>query len=168
MHHVLNGSPLFGSPAAVLPADGIAAVDLKMEESLGVFFGQRFRKLAHFMNIVIFIQLIQFLDYQVIQGSVEKDAAELAVILDEFTEGMNAEKTGNAVAGAASQGVYAYIKHLASYDGNYKMVCIWSNEQAIREIYLSPLKSVSRSLMSMPLWHPGTTSAPHGPVSPAP
>ncbi|WP_243154186.1 glycoside hydrolase family 3 N-terminal domain-containing protein [Pseudoflavonifractor sp. 60] len=48
--------------------------------------------------------------------------------------------TGNAVAGAASEGVYAYIKHLALYDGNYKMVCIWSNEQAIREIYLKPFE----------------------------
>ncbi len=48
--------------------------------------------------------------------------------------------TGNAVAGAAENGVYAYIKHLALYDGNYKMVCIWSNEQAIREVYLKPFE----------------------------
>ncbi len=48
--------------------------------------------------------------------------------------------TGNAVAGAAENGVYAYIKHMALYDGNYKMVCVWSNEQAIREIYLKPFE----------------------------
>ena len=47
---------------------------------------------------------------------------------------------GNAVAGAAEKGVYAYIKHFALYDGNYKMVCIWSNEQAIRETYLKPFE----------------------------
>lgn len=47
---------------------------------------------------------------------------------------------GNAVAGAADMGVYAYIKHFALYDGNYKMVCIWANEQSIRENYLRPFE----------------------------
>lgn len=47
---------------------------------------------------------------------------------------------GHAVSGAESQGVYSYIKHFALYDGNYKMVSIWSNEQAIREIYLKPFE----------------------------
>ncbi|MBR2046995.1 MAG: glycoside hydrolase family 3 C-terminal domain-containing protein [Oscillospiraceae bacterium] len=47
---------------------------------------------------------------------------------------------GNAVAGAEEHGVYSYIKHFAMYDGNYKMVSIWSNEQAIREIYLKPFE----------------------------
>ena len=45
-----------------------------------------------------------------------------------------------AVQGAASQGVYAYIKHFALYEMNAKMVCVWSNEQAIREIYLKPFE----------------------------
>ena len=53
---------------------------------------------------------------------------------------LSGRMAGNAVAGAASVGVYAYIKHFALYDGNYKMVCIWSNEQAIREIYLKPFE----------------------------
>lgn len=44
------------------------------------------------------------------------------------------------VQGAASQGVYAYIKHLALYEMNAKMVCVWANEQAIREIYLKPFE----------------------------
>ena len=44
------------------------------------------------------------------------------------------------VQGAASQGVYAYIKHFALYEMNAKMVCVWSNEQAIREIYLKPFE----------------------------
>ena len=38
------------------------------------------------------------------------------------------------------QGVYSYIKHFVLYDGNAKMVCVWSNEQAIREIYLKPFE----------------------------
>lgn len=45
-----------------------------------------------------------------------------------------------AVQGAAEQGVYAYIKHFAMYEMNAKMVCVWSNEQAIREIYLKPFE----------------------------
>lgn len=46
----------------------------------------------------------------------------------------------NAVKGAMDYGVYSYIKHYAMYEGNGKMVCIWSNEQAIREIYLKPFE----------------------------
>ena len=45
-----------------------------------------------------------------------------------------------AIAGCQSQGVYAFIKHFALYDGNSKMVSVWSNEQAIREIYLKPFE----------------------------
>lgn len=45
-----------------------------------------------------------------------------------------------AVKGAMDHGVYSYIKHYAMYEGNGKMVCIWSNEQAIREIYLKPFE----------------------------
>jgi len=49
----------------------------------------------------------------------------------------------NAVAGAQAQGVYAYMKHFALNDqeGNRTaMLCTWSNEQAIREIYLKPFE----------------------------
>ena len=45
-----------------------------------------------------------------------------------------------AVEGARKYGVYSYIKHFALYEGNAKMVSIWSNEQAIREIYLKPFE----------------------------
>jgi len=47
---------------------------------------------------------------------------------------------GNAsVVGAWEHGVYAYIKHFAMNDQETNrmfMICTWSNEQAIREIYL--------------------------------
>ena len=50
-----------------------------------------------------------------------------------------------AVEGARKYGVYSYIKHFAMYEGNAKMVSVWSNEQAIREIYLKPFEiSVKR------------------------
>ena len=49
----------------------------------------------------------------------------------------------NAVLGAQDQGVYAYMKHFALNDqeGNRcDMLCTWTNEQAIREIYLKPFE----------------------------
>ena len=46
----------------------------------------------------------------------------------------------NAVAGAKSRGVYAYIKHFAMYDSNAMMVSVWFNEQSMREIYLKPFE----------------------------
>lgn len=45
-----------------------------------------------------------------------------------------------AVEGARKYGVYSYIKHFALYEENAKMVSVWSNEQAIREIYLKPFE----------------------------
>ena len=49
----------------------------------------------------------------------------------------------NAVKGSQDYGVYAYMKHFALNDqeGNRcDMLCTWSNEQAIREIYLKPFE----------------------------
>ena len=49
----------------------------------------------------------------------------------------------NAVLGSQDNGVYAYMKHFAMNDqeGNRcDMLCTWSNEQAIREIYLKPFE----------------------------
>lgn len=48
-----------------------------------------------------------------------------------------------AIKGAEEYGVYAYIKHFALNDqetGRCTMICTWSNEQAIREIYLKPFE----------------------------
>lgn len=48
-----------------------------------------------------------------------------------------------AVLGAETKGVYAYIKHFAMNDqetNRWQMLCTWSNEQAIREIYLKPFE----------------------------
>ncbi len=49
----------------------------------------------------------------------------------------------NAIIGAQEHGVYAYMKHFAMNDqetNRTNMVCTWSNEQAIREIYLKPFE----------------------------
>lgn len=59
---------------------------------------------------------------------------------DGYLAGMMA---ANAVQGAASHGVYSYIKHFALNDqetNRKSMLCTWSNEQAIREIYLKPFE----------------------------
>ncbi|MFV0529746.1 MAG: glycoside hydrolase family 3 protein [Lachnospiraceae bacterium] len=48
-----------------------------------------------------------------------------------------------AVIGAESQGVFAFIKHFAlndQEDNRNNMLCTWSDEQAIREIYLKPFE----------------------------
>ena len=48
-----------------------------------------------------------------------------------------------AVQGASESGVYAFIKHFALNDqetNRNNMICTWSNEQAIREIYLKPFE----------------------------
>ncbi len=48
-----------------------------------------------------------------------------------------------AVQGAAKSGVYAYIKHFALNDqetNRWEMLTTWSNEQAIRELYLKPFE----------------------------
>lgn len=49
----------------------------------------------------------------------------------------------SAILGAEKHGVYAYIKHFAMNDqetNRCSMLCTWSNEQAIREIYLKPFE----------------------------
>lgn len=48
-----------------------------------------------------------------------------------------------AVLGAAEYGVYSYLKHFAFNDQEShcrNMLCTWSNEQALREIYLKPFE----------------------------
>ena len=47
----------------------------------------------------------------------------------------------NAIMGSQEQGVYAFMKHFALNDQETNrcgMLCTWSSEQAIREIYLKP------------------------------
>ena len=56
---------------------------------------------------------------------------------------LSGEMAASAIAGAQEHGVYAYMKHFALNDqeGNRNcMAATWSNEQAIREIYLKPFE----------------------------
>lgn len=56
---------------------------------------------------------------------------------------LSGKTAANAVAGAKSKGVYAYIKHFALNDqetNRWEMVCVWADEQAMRELYLKPFE----------------------------
>ena len=56
---------------------------------------------------------------------------------------LSGRMASNAIMGAQEHGVYAYMKHFAlNYqEGNRtSMAATWSNEQAIREIYLKPFE----------------------------
>ena len=50
----------------------------------------------------------------------------------------------NEIAGAKEKGVYSFMKHFALNDQETKrteMLCTWTNEQAMREIYLKPFET---------------------------
>ena len=56
---------------------------------------------------------------------------------------LSGQMAAHAVQGAAAHGVYAYVKHFAFNDQETNrcgMLCTWSNEQALREIYLKPFE----------------------------
>ncbi len=56
---------------------------------------------------------------------------------------LSGKMAAKAVSASAKHGVYAYIKHFALNDqetNRWGMLCTWSNEQAIREIYLKPFE----------------------------
>ena len=56
---------------------------------------------------------------------------------------LSGKMAANAVAGAKEHGVYSFIKHFALNDqetNRTNLLSTWSNEQAIREIYLKPFE----------------------------
>lgn len=56
---------------------------------------------------------------------------------------LGGKMAANALKGAEEHGVYGYIKHFALNDqetNRLNMLCTWSEEQAIREIYLKPFE----------------------------
>lgn len=56
---------------------------------------------------------------------------------------LSGKMAASATIGAEKYGVYAYLKHFALNDqetNRTSMLCTWSNEQAIREIYLKPFE----------------------------
>ncbi|MBQ4427341.1 MAG: glycoside hydrolase family 3 C-terminal domain-containing protein [Oscillospiraceae bacterium] len=56
---------------------------------------------------------------------------------------ISGKMAANAILGAAESGVYAFMKHFALNDQETHrtdMLCTWTNEQAMREIYLRPFE----------------------------
>lgn len=56
---------------------------------------------------------------------------------------LSGEIAAQEVIGAAEYGVYTYVKHFALNEqetNRYGMIATWSNEQAMREIYLKPFE----------------------------
>ena len=56
---------------------------------------------------------------------------------------LSGSMAANAILGAQEHGVYAYMKHFALNDqeaNRCSMLCTWSTEQAMREIYLKPFE----------------------------
>ena len=56
---------------------------------------------------------------------------------------LSGKLAAQAIQGAETYGVYAYIKHYALNDqetNRNSMLCTWPNEQSIREIYLKPFE----------------------------
>ena len=56
---------------------------------------------------------------------------------------ISGKMAANAILGAAESGVYAFMKHFALNDqetNRLAMLCTWTNEQAMREIYLRPFE----------------------------
>ncbi len=56
---------------------------------------------------------------------------------------LSGKMAAQAVIGAKEHGVYSFIKHFAFNDQEMNrndMICTWSNEQALREIYLKPFE----------------------------
>ena len=73
-----------------------------------------------------------------VAAPVSADAAQ-----NQGEQTQNNTAQGSPVQGAAKSGVYAYIKHFALNDqetNRWEMLTTWSNEQAIRELYLKPFE----------------------------
>ena len=77
----------------------------------------------------------------------------------------------NAIMGSQEQGVYAFMKHFALNDQETNrcgMLCTWSNEQAIREIYLKPFEHCVKAADCHAVMSSSTTSATPTPATALP
>lgn len=82
---------------------------------------------------------------------------------------LSGKMAANAVIGAEKYGVYAYIKHFALNDQETNrtgMLCTWSNEQAIREIYLKPFEIAEKKVEQRQSCPPSTISVHSGQAEP--
>lgn len=123
-----TGVGSIGFPAAVMIA-------CTWNEEIGTEFGESIGKMADEMGVSGWYAPAMNIHRSAFSGRNFEYYSE-----DGFLSGKMA---ANAIKGAETYGVYAYIKHYALNDqeiNRNSMLCTWSNEQAIREIYLKPFE----------------------------
>ena len=128
INNKFTGQGSVGFPAAVMIA---ATWNDKMAEQ----FGESIGKMADQMNTAGWYAPAMNIHRSAFAGRNFEYYSEDSVL--------SGSMAANATIGAEKYGVYAYIKHFALNDQETNrcgMLCTWSNEQAMREIYLKPFE----------------------------
>ncbi|MBW3082784.1 beta-glucosidase [Bifidobacterium phasiani] len=128
LNNNFTGVGSIGLPSSVSVANTFHA-------GLATEYGEMIGDMAHEMNVTGWYAPAMNLHRSAYAGRCFEYFSE-----DPLLSGVMA---GNEAAGSMSKGVYAYIKHFALNDqetNRNSMICTWSNEQAIREIYLRPFE----------------------------
>ncbi|MBM6699581.1 glycoside hydrolase family 3 C-terminal domain-containing protein [Bifidobacterium pullorum subsp. saeculare] len=102
---------------------------------LATEFGDMIGKMAHEMHVTGWYAPAMNIHRSAFSGRNFEYYSE-----DGYLSGVMAS---SAIAAASENGVYAFMKHFALNDqetNRNSMLCTWSNEQAIREIYLKPFE----------------------------
>ena len=122
-----------GKASIGFPAGVVIAATWNMDSAKG--FGQSIGKMADEMDVSGWYAPAMNIHRSAFAGRNFEYYSE-----DGFISGKMA---ANAIQGAAESGVYAFMKHFAMNDQETHrtdMLCTWSNEQAMREIYLKPFE----------------------------
>ncbi len=122
-----------GKASIGFPAGVVIAATWNMDSAKG--FGQSIGKMADEMDVSGWYAPAMNIQRSAFAGRNFEYYSE-----DGFISGKMA---ANAIQGAAESGVYAFMKHFALNDQETHrtdMLCTWTNEQAMREIYLKPFE----------------------------
>ena len=98
-------------------------------------FGEMIGDMAHDMHVAGWYAPAMNIHRNVFSGRTFEYFSE-----DSLLSGVMAS---SEISGAKSKGVYSFMKHFALNDQETKrteMLCTWTNEQAMREIYLKPFE----------------------------
>lgn len=98
-------------------------------------FGEMIGDMAHDMHVVGWYAPAMNIHRNAFSGRTFEYFSE-----DSLLSGVMAS---SEISGAKSKGVYSFMKHFALNDQETKrteMLCTWTNEQAMREIYLKPFE----------------------------
>lgn len=98
-------------------------------------FGEMIGDMAHDMHVAGWYAPVMNIHRNAFSGRTFEYFSE-----DSLLSGVMAS---SEISGAKSKGVYSFMKHFALNDQETKrteMLCTWTNEQAMREIYLKPFE----------------------------